>query len=631
MLVKFWGNKKGGSESSIDYLLDERFKAGTARILKGNAELTKNLINTLTQKHKICVGCLSFEESNIEEYLKQEIIESFEYALLTEEMQGRYNILWVEHRDKGRLELNFVIPRIDLATKKAFTPYYHKADLPRIDAWKNLVNLEHNFSNPKDPAKVQKIQYCNTKIPQQKNLFKDCQELDDFLHDKVKNYFLDTRQEIIELLEEHGIEVTRQGKDYISVKLPESKKAIRLKGEIYHEQFGNVAKHGSHINQEKAGERTTGTRASQSDHGHTHADSREQTESNYRGNHASHSEQVANLREKLQGLIAHKRSYYATTHTESRTHFTDARYTEYQRAQNHSQSNRTTSDHTSAKSGAEKQHLNSNHELHPNNAFNARRVSTFHQATLHPRIQGKNGEGNRGDRQTLHQRTPRTQDEVQQTDKQTQRTDSRVKSQTGQAGQETQPVKTVRDKDLKNEHREIERVRMRVVRRSRELAERNRELARQDQELAGRETSLLGAIRAHEESLRGARETITRAHSQISSPRGSTSARDTKPYSDLIRELESDSERFERQLRGIVAEGADRVRENQSGYATSMQTVRDTSAARLQRACETAREAIQRFKDFVSAATNGIRDASEELRRANQPESRSVKRRGRSK
>ncbi|WP_158656210.1 relaxase/mobilization nuclease domain-containing protein, partial [Helicobacter suis] len=306
MLVKFWGNKKGGSESSIDYLLDERFKAGTARILKGNAELTRNLINTLTQKHKICVGCLSFEESNIEEHLKQEIIENFERALLTEEMQGRYNILWVEHRDKGRLELNFVIPRIDLATKKAFTPYYHRADLTRIDTWKNLVNLEHNFSNPKDLNKVQKIQRCNTKIPQQKKLFKDCQELDDFLHDKVKNNFLDTRQEIIELLEQHGIEVTRQGKDYISVKLPESKKAIRLKGEIYHEQFGNVAKHGSHTDQEKAGERTADTRASQSDHRHTHADSREQTESDRRYDHTERRKEVANLRQKLHELITHK-------------------------------------------------------------------------------------------------------------------------------------------------------------------------------------------------------------------------------------------------------------------------------------------------------------------------------------
>ncbi|WP_050782204.1 relaxase/mobilization nuclease domain-containing protein [Helicobacter suis] len=609
MLVKFWGNKKGGSESSIDYLLDERFKAGTARILKGNAELTRNLINTLTQKHKICVGCLSFEESNIEEHLKQEIIENFERALLTEEMQGRYNILWVEHRDKGRLELNFVIPRIDLATKKAFTPYYHRADLTRIDTWKNLVNLEHNFSNPKDLNKVQKIQRCNTKIPQQKKLFKDCQELDDFLHDKVKNNFLDTRQEIIELLEQHGIEVTRQGKDYISVKLPESKKAIRLKGEIYHEQFGNVAKHGSHTDQEKAGERTADTRASQSDHRHTHADSREQTESDRRYDHTERRKEVANLRQKLHELITHKQRYYATTHREGRTRLADDRHTEHQRAQNYSQSNRTTSDHTNTKSREEKQRIDSDHELHIDNAFNASRVSTFYRATPHQRDRGERARNSSDGGRAC------------QADTRAQGSDSRTESQ---AWQETQSVRAVRGKDFDDDDRDTERIRARIVRRSRELAERSGELARQDRELAERESGLLGAIRAHEESSRGARETITRAHSQIMQFRGSTSARDTKPYSDPIREFESDSERFKAQIRGIVAGGADRARENQSRDAILLQGLREADTARLQYASERARETLQRFRGFVARATSAIRNESEKLRLASlyQPQSR---------
>ncbi|WP_163556643.1 relaxase/mobilization nuclease domain-containing protein [Helicobacter suis] len=619
MLVKFWGNKKGGSESSIDYLLDERFEAGTARILKGNAELTRNLINTLTQKHKTCVGCLSFEESNIAEHLKQEIIEGFERALLTDEMQERYNILWVEHRDKGRLELNFVIPRIDLATKKAFTPYYHRADLARIDTWKNLVNLEHNFSNPEDLTRVQKIQHCNTKIPQQKKLFKDCQELDDFLHDKVKNNFLDTRQEIIELLEEHGIEVTRQGKDYISVKLPESKKAIRLKGEIYHEQFGNVAKHGSHTDQEKAGERTADTRASQSDHRHAHADSREQAESDRRYDHTDRRKEVANLRQKLHELITHKQRYYATTHREDRTRFEDDRYTEHHGAQNDSQSDRTKSYRTSAKSREEKQRIDSDHELHINNAFNASRVSTFYRATPHPRDQGE-GVGNRGGEEVMWGRTLRTQNGAQQTDTQAQRPDSRVESQ---AWQETQSVRAVRGKDF-DDDRDTERIRARIVRRSRELAERSGELARQDRELAERESGLLGAIRAHEESSRGARETITRAHSQIMQFRGSTSARDTKPYSDPIREFESDSERFKAQIRGIVAGGADRARENQSRDAILLQGLREADTARLQYASERAGETLQRFRGFVARATSAIRNESEKLRLTSlyQPQSR---------
>ncbi len=239
MLVKFWGTNQGGGDGdgSVNYLLNERVEQGTAKVLKGDANLTKSLLLSLTQKHKACVGCLSFEESNIDENLKHELIESFEKALLTEKMQGRYNILWVEHTDKGRLELNFVIPKIDLGKQKAFNPYYHKVDLKRIDTWQNVVNLKYTFTNPKDLEKQQISNYHNTKTPQGKAIFKNYKELDNYLYNAVTQGLLNSRAEIIELLQASNYEITRQGKDYISVKLPNQQKAKRLKGIIYDERF----------------------------------------------------------------------------------------------------------------------------------------------------------------------------------------------------------------------------------------------------------------------------------------------------------------------------------------------------------------------------------------------------------
>ncbi len=239
MLVKFWGINQGGGDGdgSVNYLLNERVKKGTAKVLKGDANLTKSLLLSLTQKHKACVGCLSFEESNINEGLKYELMESFENALLTESMQNRYNILWVEHTDKGRLELNFVIPKIDLGRQKAFNPYYHKVDLKRIDTWQNVVNLKYTFTNPKDLKKQQISNYHNTKTPQGKAIFKNYKELDNYLYNAVTQGLLNSMAEIIELLQASNYEITRQGKDYISVKLPNQQKAKRLKGIIYDERF----------------------------------------------------------------------------------------------------------------------------------------------------------------------------------------------------------------------------------------------------------------------------------------------------------------------------------------------------------------------------------------------------------
>lgn len=233
MLVKFFSDKKGGGICSINYLLNNRVEKGTARILQGDEDITRDLINSMSQKHKTCVGCLSFEEKNIDEDTKKEIMRDFENMLLTPAMQGRYNILWVEHTDKKRLELNFVIPKIDLQSKTALNPYFHMADSKRKDLWTDYVNLKHNFTDPKNPAKQNTLQGSKKEY----ELIKDYQELDKLLHEQVKQGNINSRDEIIQLLKENNIEVTRQGKDYLSIKLPDSKKAKRFKGSIYDEQF----------------------------------------------------------------------------------------------------------------------------------------------------------------------------------------------------------------------------------------------------------------------------------------------------------------------------------------------------------------------------------------------------------
>ena len=236
MVVKFFASKKGGGTASIDYLLNKRTQQGTARILQGDEKITRELIKSMSQKHKTCVGCLSFEEKNIDENLKKDIMQSFENALLTPAMQGRYNILWVEHTDKNRLELNFVIPKIDLESKKSFNPYFHMADLKRIEIWQDSINLKHNFTNPKDPAKEQTIRGSKKEI----GLFSDYEALDRFLTAEVMQGNIKSRDNIISLLKSQNIEVTRQGSDYISVKLPKSKKAKRFKGGIYDEKFRSI-------------------------------------------------------------------------------------------------------------------------------------------------------------------------------------------------------------------------------------------------------------------------------------------------------------------------------------------------------------------------------------------------------
>lgn len=296
MLVKFWGTNQGGGDGdgSVNYLLNKRVKRGTAKVLKGDANLTKSLLLSLTQKHKACVGCLSFEESNIDESLKYELMESFEYVLLTESMQNRYNILWVEHTDKGRLELNFVIPKIDLERQKAFNPYYHKVDLKRIDTWKDCINIKHNFTNPKDLEKQHNIQQHQTKNPQNKELLATYEKLDKLIQDNLGKLF-NSRDDIINFLKDNQCEVTRQGKDYISVKLPNEPKTKRLKGFYYHETFRSIADIREQLSEVRQ-------REIQREH------------PNYQRDSDNHAELLRELENELHRHIEYKQRYYEKLH-----------------------------------------------------------------------------------------------------------------------------------------------------------------------------------------------------------------------------------------------------------------------------------------------------------------------------
>ena len=237
MLVKFLPTYTGGGLGSINYLLNERRKAaGTARVIKGDENLTRAIIKGISFSQKTCFGVLSFEEKHgfLDEEQKLKIIKDFERALLGDYMLDRVNVLWVEHSDKnGRLELNFLIPKIDMPTGKSFNPYLAKFDQHRIDLIKRIINDEYNLSSPDDPAREQTISGNKKNIGHYQNL----EELDKKLHDLAKEGYIKNRDHMIELLNQSGIEVTRSTKKSITVVLPNQKTKNRLKGGIYDANF----------------------------------------------------------------------------------------------------------------------------------------------------------------------------------------------------------------------------------------------------------------------------------------------------------------------------------------------------------------------------------------------------------
>lgn len=239
MIVKFLPTRDGGGLGSVNYLLNERQEQGTARVLKGNEAQTRAIISQIHYKQKTTFGVLSFAEkaSDISNETKQEIIKDFERHLLGDYMKDRVNILWVEHSDKdGRLELNFLIPKIDLVSGKSFNPYYDKRDRTNINLWKRTINDEYNFISPDDPKNQYNQNRHKATIEQHNTII----ELDNQLKDLVSQGLIINRTHLIELLSSSGYEVTRQPKSGISIKIPNQKKPFRLKGGIYSAEFTDL-------------------------------------------------------------------------------------------------------------------------------------------------------------------------------------------------------------------------------------------------------------------------------------------------------------------------------------------------------------------------------------------------------
>ncbi len=233
MIVKFFKYGSGDGKSAFDYLLNHRVKDGTSRVLRGNADLTLSIIQSLTTKKKYKSGCLSFEEENIVAIQKEEIMDLFEETIFPGIEKENRNIVWIEHTDKQRLELNFVIPRVELSTFKSFNPYYHKAHKKRFSLFRDYVNTTYKLSDPMDPKKVQTLQL-GEMAKYSKN--EQVEKLDAYLLSLIQRNALKNRDELIYELKSIGYEITRTGEEYISIKVGNSK-AIRLKGKYYRQNW----------------------------------------------------------------------------------------------------------------------------------------------------------------------------------------------------------------------------------------------------------------------------------------------------------------------------------------------------------------------------------------------------------
>ncbi|PKH79981.1 relaxase/mobilization nuclease domain-containing protein [Psychrobacter sp. 4Bb] len=262
MLVSF--NRRGGTKDNRkssggravrDYLLGKDNNRRYARVLKGEPEVTTEVINGLNFAKIYTSGVLAFdygEGDKLNDKKKLEIIDSFEQTLFPNLAVNQYTGYWVEHTDKvlidqdnnpildeegkkqRRLELNFVFANVELTSGKALPVYFHRNDVNLVDSWRDVINATYSLADPNHP-KRRRVLATVSDLP--KSTAEVREDIHDFIISGIEKGYITNRHGILKAFASLGLVVARETKTSISIENPDGKNNIRFKGEIYEREF----------------------------------------------------------------------------------------------------------------------------------------------------------------------------------------------------------------------------------------------------------------------------------------------------------------------------------------------------------------------------------------------------------
>lgn len=254
MLIKFFPNGKGGGAGPVEYLTARtvlayddnrdliRDAAGQPmtltreplpEVVRGDPDGMIDLIDACPHKWTYRAGVVSFafEDAPTEDQ-QQEVIDRFEEIAFAGLDTDRYACLWVRHTHEDRVELHFCTPRMELDSGRSLNiapPGYERV----FDSLRDLMNKTHGWADPMDverSAEVKTVTEAPTRAQGR-------DELHGWVRDQISLGLITDRAVMTEALKDAGFEVPRAGKNYLTVKDPDTGERWRLKGEIFNEDW----------------------------------------------------------------------------------------------------------------------------------------------------------------------------------------------------------------------------------------------------------------------------------------------------------------------------------------------------------------------------------------------------------
>lgn len=249
MLIKFFPRGRGCGAGSVDYVCGQFDHHGQERIpapkiLYGDADIIRQVIDTVPFKYKYSSGVISFcaEDSPTFEQ-QEEVMREFESAAFPGMGGNQYSILWVRHSHVNRTELHFVIPRVELTSDKSYNPA-PPGWQDRYDLIRDYFNYKYGWARPDDPDRARPLQpgidalIGADKKRKGQDAELSCKEsIAQKILEEAHAGKIHHRKDIIDFLRNEGFSLPRIGKDYITIIDPADGKRHRLKGLLFNEDF----------------------------------------------------------------------------------------------------------------------------------------------------------------------------------------------------------------------------------------------------------------------------------------------------------------------------------------------------------------------------------------------------------
>lgn len=230
------------------YLLAESDYQGIVRadvqVLRGNPDQVAALADSLSFVHRYTSGVISWAPGDKPTPEKIEAtLTEFEALAFAGLESDRYAWTAVLHQEaNGAVHIHTLNARVDLATGKSLNiaPPGWQTD---FDPLRDALNWHHGWARPDDPARARLLQPGHQALIDAAALRMRLQtptdakrQITDWLASRIKSGQVVDRSGVLHSLAEIG-EITRAGKDYISVRPQGFDKPIRLKGAVYGEGF----------------------------------------------------------------------------------------------------------------------------------------------------------------------------------------------------------------------------------------------------------------------------------------------------------------------------------------------------------------------------------------------------------